>query len=43
MNLDPVWKYVIRVIEEKKIENGEPCLVLRDKRNCTCKRNLKKL
>lgn len=42
MNLDPVWKYVIRVIEEKKIENGEPCLVLRDKRNCTCKKEFEK-
>lgn len=35
MNLDPVWKYVIRVIDEIKIENGKSCLVLRDKRNCT--------
>lgn len=43
MNLDPVWKYVIRVIDEIKIENGEPCLMLRDKKNCTCEKEFEKI
>lgn len=43
MNLDSVWKYVIRVIEEKKIENGESYIALKDKRNCTCKKEFEKI
>ncbi|MGN0944798.1 hypothetical protein [Fusobacterium varium] len=40
INTDPAWKYTIRVIEKTSIINGEECLMLVDKRLCTCKKEL---
>lgn len=42
MNLDPTWKYVVRVIKERKFIKGEEQLILLDKRLCTCKKDLEK-
>ena len=40
INTDPAWKYTIRVIEKTSLINVKECLMLVDKRLCTCKKEL---